>query len=169
MRTVIIMLLTAVVATLGFSILFYIQPRRLPLAALGSLLTCGVYLLIKWWLGGEFIPNMLGALVGALFSEICARRTAVPVSVYLTPCIIPLVPGGMLYQTMSSLVRGDLPGAGSCGLTTLIIAMGISCGIVPASVVAMLLFHRGSRSAVRHTAGRGRTGRRHTQPPHPEK
>jgi uncharacterized membrane protein YjjB (DUF3815 family) len=119
------------------------------LAALGGLLACGVYLLVKWWLGGEFIPNMLGALAGALFSEVCARRTAVPVSVYLTPCIVPLVPGGMLYQTMSCLVRGDLSGAGSYGLTTLTMAMGISGGIVMASVLAMLILPRGGRHAGR--------------------
>lgn len=139
MKEALFVLLTGVVATLGFCILFYIQPRRLPLAMLGATLSCGLYLLMDHFVGGAFLPNMIGALAGGLFSEVCARLTRVPVTVYLTPCVIALVPGGMLYRTMSSLVQGDLAMAGQYGLTTLIIAMGISCGIVISSVLTMLV------------------------------
>ena len=42
MREAVIQLMMATLSTLGFSILFYVHPRRLPLASLGGFLTCAV-------------------------------------------------------------------------------------------------------------------------------
>lgn len=132
-------LVTAALGSLGFSILFYVKPKRLFLATIGGLLTCAVYLGIKCLVGGEFIPNLVAALVGALFSEVVARLTKAPVPVYLVPCTIPLVPGGALYGAMSKLVSGSYADAGRQGLLTLQVALGIAGGIVVASVVTLLL------------------------------
>ena len=139
MKEILIALLTAAIGTVGFSILFYVHPRRLLLATLGGVLTTAVYLLAGRTIGGELLPNLLGALVGAAFSEIAARLTKVPVSVYLFPCIIPLVPGSALYATMFSFVSGNYHAAADAALTTLAVALGISGGIVISSVVSLLI------------------------------
>ena len=139
MKETIIMLTMAALSTLGFSILFYVHPRHLVLATLGGVLTCGVYLLAGHFLDGEMIPNLLAAVVGAGYSECCARITRVPVPVYMLPAVIPLVPGSGLYETMFSLVSGEYETALAVGLTTLQIALGIAGGIVAASVVALFL------------------------------
>ncbi len=128
----------AMLGALGFSILFYIRPRRLPWAALGGIITCGVYLFTQFWLGGEFIPNLAGSFFGAIFSEIVARVTKAPVPIYLVPCMITLVPGGLLYRTMSSFIQGEYGQAGSFGLAALSVAAGIAGGIMAASVVGMV-------------------------------
>ena len=70
MKDVVISLITAALGTLGFSILFYVHPRRLTLATLGGVLTTAMYLLAGHFLGGELLPNLLGALVGAGFSDV---------------------------------------------------------------------------------------------------
>lgn len=136
---IVIMLLTAAISTLGFSILFYVHPRRLFVATLGGVLACGVYLLAGHFLGGELLPNMLGALVGAGFSEIMARVTKVPVPVYMVPSVIPLVPGSGLYETMFSIVTADYATAASAGMRTLEMALGIAGGIVIASVLGIFI------------------------------
>lgn len=147
-RAVIVTLVTAVLGSLGFSILFYMRPRRLPLAALAGFLTCAVYLAVKIPGGGELVSNLLAALAGAVFAEITARLTKAPVPVYLLPGLIPLVPGGALYETMSHLVSGDYAGAGAFGLKTLQIAVGIAGGIITASVLGLFLrYLLGSRRA----------------------
>ena len=133
-----ISLLTATLGSVGFSIIFYAKPKRLPLSALGGLLTWAVYLGVKTLVGGELIPNLGAALVGAIFSEITARLTKAPVPVYLMPCIIPLVPGGMLYETMSRFVSGAYGEAGKCGLEALKVAAGIAGGIIASSVLVMV-------------------------------
>ena len=141
MPNAVVMLITAALSTLGFSILFYIHPRRLPVATLGGLLTTGVYLLAVRFIGGELLPNLLAALAGAGYSEIMARVTKVPVPVYMVPCVIPLVPGSGLYGTMFNFVTGNYPAAAEAGLRTLQTALGIAGGIVIASVLG-ILFHR---------------------------
>ena len=65
MRESVTMLITAAISTLGFSILFYVHPRRLFVATLGGVLTTAAYLLAGHFLGGELLPNLIGALVGA--------------------------------------------------------------------------------------------------------
>ena len=144
MKQIIVSLLTAALGTLGFSILFYIHPRRLALATLGGVLCTAVYLLAHIVLdgrvlGGELLPNLLGALVGAGFSEICARLTRVPVPVYMVPCIIPLVPGSALYGAMFNFVAGNYTVAADYAMTTLVVALGISGGIVISSVISLLI------------------------------
>ena len=149
MQNPIIMLITAALATLGFSILFYIHPRRLVVATLGGVLTTGIYLLGVHFIGGELLPNLLGALVGAGFSEIMGRLTKVPVPIYMVPCVIPLVPGGGLYATMFNFVAGNYAAAATSGMRTLQIALGIAGGIVIASVLGIIfrpkMFRRRNR------------------------
>ena len=149
MSNPVIMLITATISTFGFSILFYVHPRRLPVATLGGALTCGVYLLAAHFLGGELIPNMLGALVGAGFSEIMARVTKAPVPVYMMPCVITLVPGSKLYETMFGIVTGDFATAATAGMSTLEIALGIAGGIVIASVLGIIFRPRSHNSVAR--------------------
>ena len=139
MPSVLVMLITAALSTLGFSILFFVHPRHLPLATLGGLLSCGVYLLAGHFLGGELLPNMLGALAGAGFSEVMARMTKAPVPVYMVPCVIPLVPGSGLYASMFNFVAGNYTAAAAAGMRTLEISMGIAGGIVVASVFSLFI------------------------------
>lgn len=142
MANVLITLATATLATLGFSILFYVHPRRLTLATLGGLLATAVYLLAGHFLNGELLPNLLAALAGAGFSELMARLTKVPVPVYMMPSVIPLVPGSGLYETMFNLVAGNYSLAASAAMRTLEITVGIAGGIVIASVIGLFLRSR---------------------------
>lgn len=137
-KQVIVTLVTAALATLGFSILFYVHPRRLTLATFGGVLTTAVYLLAGHFIGGELFPNLLAALAGAGFSEISARLTRVPVPVYMVPSVIPLVPGGGLYETMINFVAGNYGAAATAGMRTLQMALGIAGGIVIASVLGII-------------------------------
>ena len=142
MPNAIVMLITAALSTLGVSILFYVHPRRLFVATLGGLLTTAAYLVAGHFIDGELLPNLIGALAGAGYSEIMARVTKVPVPIYMVPCVIPLVPGSGLYGTMFSFVTGNYPAAAEAGLRTLQTALGIAGGIVIASVLGILFRSR---------------------------
>ena len=145
MKETIVTLITAALGTLGFSILFYVHPRRLFFATMGGILTCGVYLLAGYFLPGELLPNLLGAMVGAGFSEIMSRLTKVPVPIYMVPCVIPLVPGSGLYESMFNFVAGNYTAAAAAGMRTLEISMGIAGGIVVASVIGLFIRPRKKR------------------------
>lgn len=53
----------------------------------------------------------VGYFLGTLFISVCAeflaRRRKIPALVFITPAVIPLVPGVGLYQTMRLFVYGE--------------------------------------------------------------
>ena len=82
-REIVIRLVFSTVSTVGLSILFYIRPRRLPLATLGGFLTYAVYLLVHTVLASEFVCNMLASLAGALYAELLARRLSIYFGIFV--------------------------------------------------------------------------------------
>ncbi len=142
MTTLLIRLLTATLGTIGFSVFFYVHPRRLLPATLGGCISCAIYLLTNYFWGGELIPNFLAAATAAVYAEISARVTRVPVPVYLMPGVIPLVPGSALYYTMSNLVSEQYRAAATSGRVALQVALGIAGGIAVGSVWGLFLHPR---------------------------
>lgn len=126
--------IVGVACTLAYSILMRVKLRHLPAIAVGTLLTFLVYQLFDFFGFNLFVSNMMGAAVAALYSEVMARILKAPVSIYSTPSIILLVPGGSLYYTMSSLMQGDYAAALTHGSATIKVAFGIAVGILTVSL-----------------------------------
>lgn len=74
-----------------------------------------------------------GAVVVAVLSEILAATIRNPATVYLVPGLLPLVPGGGMFQTMRAAVTGDLGKALPLGLSTLTAAGAIALAVALAS------------------------------------
>ena len=130
-----IQMLTAVLGTLGFSLIFRVRPRHLPYAAVGGLLTYFVYYLLEWNGMNLLLAAFLSSAVGAVWSEGCARLRHAPAIVFMLPCIIPTVPGGSLYRTMNALLSKDYPSLYNHQGGTLSVGLGIAGGIVAVSVL----------------------------------
>lgn len=81
---------------------------------------------------------LIGALVVGVFSELSATAFKKPATVYIVPGIIPLVPGGGMYETMLAVVRGNMELAAETGFTTLSAAAAIAVGIALATSFARL-------------------------------
>ena len=81
----------------------------------------------SWGEGGAVF---LAATTVAVLSEILARRHHPPVIVFLTPGIIPLVPGSKAYLTMLSFVQKDYTQGVVLLVTTLFLAGAIAAGII---------------------------------------
>ncbi len=80
-----------------------------------------------------------GAFIVAIASELLAVLIKNPATVYLLPGLLPLVPGGGMFQTMRSAVNGNMDAALSLGFSTLGAAGAIALGIAIASSIARLL------------------------------
>lgn len=64
-----------------------------------------------------------------------------PANIFMIPGIIPLLPGGALYYTMSALIGGDMDTVMLKGKETGLMALGIVVGILVASeLVRMILW-----------------------------
>ena len=82
-----------------------------------------------------FISNMAASVFATLYSESMARYKKAPVVVFLLPCLIPLVPGGGLYYTMSYAVLKEMQQCRSFLSDTAEAAIGIAAGVIMASVL----------------------------------
>lgn len=95
-----------------------------------------VYRLIHVIGGREMIGYLAGSLVAAVCAEVLARRCKMPVTIFILPGIIPLVPGVGLYRSMLYLIQNDLTGALNEGVRTLFISgiIAVTVAIVNATV-----------------------------------
>lgn len=80
-----------------------------------------------------------GALTAAVSAETIAIVIKNPATVYLVPGLLPLVPGGGMFQTMRAAVQGNLEEALALGLSTLTAAGAIALGVALASSAARIV------------------------------
>lgn len=122
-------LLTAVLGSAGYAILFNVRKRIVALAAAGGALCWGVYLLAGLLTPSVFYCTFAASAATAVWSEVLARVEKTPAQQYLIIGLIPLVPGGTLYYAMSALMRNDWAGARTYGFRTAMFVLGIAAGV----------------------------------------
>ena len=129
LKTAVIQLITALLGSMGFSLLFGMRSRHLLFASLGGVLTWGVYLAVGALLREGFLPCIAAAGFAVVYAEALAHLRKTPATIFVVPAIIPLVPGSSLYYAMASAVRGNLPDARHYGSQTMQAALAIAAGI----------------------------------------
>ena len=127
------------IGTLGVCLFFKIDKKRLFTAMLNTAITYGAYLLFYTIWSDLFACNLIATVIASIISEIMARIEKAPASVFLVPAIIPLVPGGMLYRAMNSLIIGDFAQAGVYGFDALLIFLGIALGLSLIAAIFQLI------------------------------
>jgi len=139
-------------ATGAFAWFFYINRYDILAASLIGALGWLAYLLISSSFAGATMSYMFGALIVGLLSELFAAVFRKPATVYIVPGIIPLVPGGGMYETMLMAVWGKKELAATVGFNTLTAAAAIAVGIALASSLARLVMRlRSTRRAARRS------------------
>lgn len=98
----------AVIGTVGFSFMLRLRWERLPVIAVSTALCYSIYLLCIHFSLADIMANFIASLFAAFVSEFLAKRIKAPVTVFLTPTILPLVPGSTLYYTIDAFFRGNL-------------------------------------------------------------
>jgi uncharacterized membrane protein YjjB (DUF3815 family) len=77
----------------------------------------------------------MAAVFACIYSEIMARILKTPVTTFIIGAIIPLVPGGNMYNAMFQYVQGNINQSLSIAFKTLAIAGSIAIGIFFASSI----------------------------------
>lgn len=139
MKESLIQIAMAGVGTLGFSIYFRVREKNVVASTIGGIIAWVVYLLMFRLSGGLFVSNFIAALIVYLYSEIMARVLKAPSNVFFVPGIIPLIPGGALYYTMSGIVNSDSEAFIENGIKTAESSFGIALGIVVGAVGVMYI------------------------------
>lgn len=131
----IVQILSGFVGSLGFGILFNIRGKRLVATALGGLLSWLLFVLLSKVIPSESVNYFLVATALSLYAEIMARALKTPTTTFITTSLVPLIPGGSLYYTMSSAFVGDMEAFLEKAVYTLQLAAALALGIILATTV----------------------------------
>ncbi len=116
-------------ASLFFAYLFHAPRRCILSSSLIGMAGYLVYMLFVDFVTGSVGGSFAASVVIAILSEVAARIQHAPASIFSSVAVIPLVPGGGLYETMFYIVRNDYASAVSRGVETVLIAGCIALAI----------------------------------------
>lgn len=130
--------LYAFLACIGFSFAFNIHRRdHMLFAALGGALGWGVFL-SAGFLHSDIAQYFAASILITVYAEIMARVLKTPVTTFLLVALLPLVPGGGIYNTMQHCLNGDTNAFLETGIHTLGIAGALAVGILLVSSAVRL-------------------------------
>ena len=143
METYLIQLITATIGSFGFAMIFNVNRKLLLPASLGGLFAWAVYLLCTELVGWNLlVSNLAAAAFCQVYSEVFARVMKTPATVICIPSVIPLIPGGALYNTMYSAVHQNWDQCKHYGYQTLQTTLGIAVGISFVSAILYIFANR---------------------------
>ncbi len=140
MRAEIIQIITSLLGTLGYAILFNIKGKRLVAASVGGFLSWMIFLLLGNFIGSEPIRYFLVSVLISFYAEIIARILKTPTTTVLMTALIPLVPGASLYYTMAYALGSDLEKFVAKAISTLQLAGALALGIVITTMVMRAIY-----------------------------
>lgn len=138
MTSLIIHLLSAFIATIGFSILFNVQKKHIIICGLVGAIGWIIYILGVRMAYSDILSTFVAALVVAQSSYFLAKQRKAPVTVFLIAGIIPLVPGVGLYRTMYSLLFAEYTKALEYALVTFQMSAVIAAAIILSALIPLL-------------------------------
>ena len=130
----------ATFAALGFSVFFNLRGKKLWPAAMGGGIGWLFFMLAANQ--GDLAQYIIASSAITLYAETMARIQRAPVTIYLAPALIPLVPGGLIYKAMLHALNGENELFLSVGLHSLTITGALALGIVAVSSLIRLLYNK---------------------------
>lgn len=130
---------TSLTATLAFSVLFHIRGIKLVAAMFGGGLSWALFLLFHHVIEKEAICYFWVAILISLYAEWMATCLKAPVTIFIAPCLIPLVPGASLYYTMKCALEGGWLQFIDKAVHTLALGSALALGIVVSAVLMRLI------------------------------
>lgn len=125
----IVQVISAFIATAAFSILFYLPKKYIMQAGMAGAVGWFIYLLLLNTNGDKALAILCATLVVALISHMLARFYKAPVTMFLIPGIIPLVPGAGMYHIVSGIFNNEIDSSVHYFFETFKLAGSIALGI----------------------------------------
>lgn len=129
MEQPLLQLAMAMLAAFGYALWTNVRAGLLVPAMLGGIVSWVTFLFISQFIEGPFIPCLVASAVSALYAELLATRFKVPSSIFFIVSVIPLIPGRLLFFTMSSAVIADWSAMSYYASQTFLYAAAIAIGI----------------------------------------
>lgn len=131
------LIVLTLLASAGFSIVFNIQLKDLPFAALGGVIVRVVLVLLSLTPIKQFpfVYTIIAAFCAALYSEILAMVKKEPSTLNLYPSIVPLIPGDLFYYVALGIIWEKGEFLSEYGKNLGLSLIGISVGFVLCSTI----------------------------------
>lgn len=139
MEKILLQLIGAFFGTFGFCVLLNIPKKLWVYSSMVGTAAWGVYLAAGSFTDEAVTVNFLAALTAAVLSQILARFFRAPVTLFLIPGILPMVPGAGMYEIAYNAVQGDQAQVNYYIMQTLQIAGAIAVGIFLADIVQRVI------------------------------
>lgn len=130
----------AMICTFGLTLLYNIEWKSIPFAMIGAVIACMIFEFYIYFTANYFVGALLSAMAVAAYADIISHIIKTPTTILLIPGIVPMVPGGLLFNTMLSILDKDADKASVFGSRALFIAMGITVGILAATFIFRTLW-----------------------------
>ncbi|WP_322903139.1 threonine/serine exporter family protein [Paenibacillus campi] len=131
-------LITSFIASVGFGIIFN-APRR-------SLLQCGIAGMLGWMVYvllymhiNPIVATLIATFIVGGISQIFARIYKTPIIIFSVAGVIPLVPGGLAYNSMRNFVENDYATATSLAAQAAMLSGSIALGLVLSEVFNQMI------------------------------
>ena len=112
--------------TIGFAVLFYAPKDSILKTGFSGAVGWTVYTMMNNFSDSVVISAFFASFIIALLGEFFVLSKKHPITVYIIPAIIPLVPGFGLYYTMLSVLEKNYELALQYGSESLLIAIAIA-------------------------------------------
>lgn len=129
MEQSLLQLAMALLAALGYALWTNVRPGLLVPAMFGGVVSWGIFLIVSQFISGPFVPCLVASAVSALYAELLAKHYKVPSTIFFIVSVIPLVPGRLLFYTMSNAVVANWPQVSTYAFQTFLYASAIAMGI----------------------------------------
>lgn len=134
--TIFVQTVSAIIGTVGFCLFIRLRLNRLPIVAVATAACFLIYTLFIELGFSEFAANLYAAAFTALAAEISAIIFKAPVTVFLIPPLLPLIPGAHLYYSMEGFFKSD----SEQGVSHLMILLQVIGGLVLGITVVLAVF-----------------------------
>lgn len=128
---------TSFFSTMAFGILFNVPRRLLPSGGLIGMLGWVIYtFLMELPQYNMASATLISAFSIATLSQFLARYHKMPATLFSISGIIPLVPGGLAYDTIREFMANNYAEGVQLGTKTLMIAGAIAFGLILSGVLS---------------------------------
>ena len=97
----------ALVAVMGFGIVLKVPRRFLLWAGIDGAVGWFIYLIVEQTTGSMLASTFLGAVGIAVGAHICARIFKTPVTIFMIPANLTIVPGAGMYRIVYYILRQE--------------------------------------------------------------
>lgn len=129
----------ALISTVGFSVLFNVPKKSIFYAGLTGAIGWTIYMYIKALTLSSAFSIFIASTIVGIIGEVFARLDKKPVTTFVIPGIVPLVPGYTIYLSMVNLVNQDFYEAAKLGTEAVFTSGAISVGIILVTSAAKIV------------------------------